>query len=427
MPQTPRQPSYRLHKPSGQAVVTLSGRDHYLGKHDTPESRERHDELVARWLANGRRLPEQNARPMTVKALILDHYRFCEERYKHRRNGKSELSRIRTALRAVKEMFGSTPAASFGPKSLTLVRTRFVADGLSRNTVNDKVRIIRKLFRWGTAEELIPAMAWHGLNAVEGLRAGESAAREPRKVKPVPDEHVDAVLPYVRRPVRAMIEVERLTGMRPGEVTIMRGCDLDTTGPLWVYRPAEHKGESRGHDRQVHIGERAQAIIRPFLRPVLAEYIFRPHEAEAERDAERRRARKTPLWPSHVAHQQRKRKKAPKRTPGDHYREVHYARAIRRGCDRAFPAPEPLCKRPDETRAEWRARLTTEQTEELEKWKKAHRWTPHQLRHSFATRVRKEYGIEAARVMLGHQHVGVTEIYAERDQAVAATIAKKLG
>jgi hypothetical protein len=27
-----RIPSYREHKPSGQAVVTLNGRDHYLGR-----------------------------------------------------------------------------------------------------------------------------------------------------------------------------------------------------------------------------------------------------------------------------------------------------------------------------------------------------------------------------------------------------------
>ena len=32
-------PSYRLHKPSGQAVVTLANRDYYLGRYETPESR----------------------------------------------------------------------------------------------------------------------------------------------------------------------------------------------------------------------------------------------------------------------------------------------------------------------------------------------------------------------------------------------------
>lgn len=30
-PDSPRRPSYQRHKPSGQAVVTLNGRDFYLG------------------------------------------------------------------------------------------------------------------------------------------------------------------------------------------------------------------------------------------------------------------------------------------------------------------------------------------------------------------------------------------------------------
>ena len=32
-------PGYRKHKASGQAVVTLNGRDHYLGPHGTKASK----------------------------------------------------------------------------------------------------------------------------------------------------------------------------------------------------------------------------------------------------------------------------------------------------------------------------------------------------------------------------------------------------
>jgi hypothetical protein len=53
----PRTPAYRLHKLSGQAVVTLDGRALYLGKHGSPRSRAEYDRLVAEWLAAGRRLP----------------------------------------------------------------------------------------------------------------------------------------------------------------------------------------------------------------------------------------------------------------------------------------------------------------------------------------------------------------------------------
>ena len=45
-----RPPSYRLHKASGQAVVTIGGKDHYLGVHGTPESRLRYERLISAWM-----------------------------------------------------------------------------------------------------------------------------------------------------------------------------------------------------------------------------------------------------------------------------------------------------------------------------------------------------------------------------------------
>ena len=51
MPASPRKiPAYRLHKPTGQAVVTLNGRDFYLGRHGSPASRDEYDRLIAEWL-----------------------------------------------------------------------------------------------------------------------------------------------------------------------------------------------------------------------------------------------------------------------------------------------------------------------------------------------------------------------------------------
>jgi hypothetical protein len=42
-----RTPSYRLHRASGQAVVTLNGRDVYLGLHGTQASRDAYDRAIA--------------------------------------------------------------------------------------------------------------------------------------------------------------------------------------------------------------------------------------------------------------------------------------------------------------------------------------------------------------------------------------------
>ena len=44
-------PSYRLHKASGQAVVTLRGRDHYLGSYGSAESHTDYKRLIAEWLS----------------------------------------------------------------------------------------------------------------------------------------------------------------------------------------------------------------------------------------------------------------------------------------------------------------------------------------------------------------------------------------
>ena len=181
--------------------------------------------------------------------------------------------------------------------------------------------------------------------------------------------------------------------MRPGEAIAMRGADIDMTGTLWVYRPREHKTDHHGHDREIILGNHAQEIISKFLRTDVEEFLFRPDEAVRARDAERGRKRATPLWPSHIRAREGKRKLRPKRVPRDHYCVRSYARAIRRTCNE----------------------------------KDVPRWSPHQLRHTYATRIRKQYGIEASRVMLGHKHVGATEIYAERDLAVASSIAAEVG
>ena len=54
-------------------------------------------------------------------------------------------------------------------------------------------------------------------------------------------------------------------------------------------------------------------------------------------------------------------------------------------------------------------------------------WHPNQLRHLFATEVRKEHGLEVAQVLLGHSRADVTQVYAERNEQLPATVAAKIG
>ena len=79
-----RSPSYRLHKPTGQAVVTFNGRDHYLGKHGTKTSRKAYDRFISEWLANGRRSPKGSggAPDLTVVELLAAYWKHATSYYR---------------------------------------------------------------------------------------------------------------------------------------------------------------------------------------------------------------------------------------------------------------------------------------------------------------------------------------------------------
>jgi hypothetical protein len=42
-------PKYRHHKPSGQAVVTINGKDHYLGRYGSASSKALYADWIAKW------------------------------------------------------------------------------------------------------------------------------------------------------------------------------------------------------------------------------------------------------------------------------------------------------------------------------------------------------------------------------------------
>jgi integrase len=204
-------------------------------------------------------------------------------------------------------------------------------------------------------------------------------------VKPVAEEQVRAVLPHVSSVIAAMIELQLVTGMRPGEECAMRVCDIDTSDPVRVYRPPHHKTRHHGHSREVFLGPRAKEILRPFLSTDLQAHVFRPSAAVAERRMRDHARRTTP--PSCGNRPGSNVMRNPQRTPGDCYDVDAYRRAIQRGCERAFPPPREL-RAPERSAA-------------LRAWRRAHRWHPHQLRHTAATILRKQHGLEAAQVSSG--------------------------
>ncbi|MEX0613107.1 MAG: hypothetical protein WD738_09250 [Pirellulales bacterium] len=75
-------PSYRKHRASGQAVVTLGGRDYYLGPWGTKASKFEYDRLVGEWLQQGRQFRRPSAehdsedRQIFVNQLIVAYLNF---------------------------------------------------------------------------------------------------------------------------------------------------------------------------------------------------------------------------------------------------------------------------------------------------------------------------------------------------------------
>ncbi|MCZ6573134.1 MAG: site-specific integrase [Planctomycetota bacterium] len=385
-------PTYRLHRPSGRAVVTLSGRDFYLGPYRTQVSRDEYDRVVAEWLANGRRLraPEDERARLTVAELLAEYVLHCETYYQRDGKPTAEFFNIRTTLRVIRRLYGRAYADEFGPLALKACREELVGIGQARGTINQNVSRMKRMFRWATENELLPATAFTQLQAVAGLRRGRTLARETTPVRPVEDEHIEAVLAFVSSAVAAMIRVQLVTGARPGEIVRMRLCEIDRSEHPWVYVPAHHKTAHLGHERRIFLGRHAQDVLRPFLDRDPEAALFSPQETEEARNAQRRLGRKSPMTPS----QARRARNAKRKRP---WRKVYTVNSYRRAVTRA-------CKK---------AGIPT--------------WTPHQLRHNAATRIRRDHGIEAARVIQGHRSTDVTEIYAEKDWKQAREIMARVG
>ena len=186
-----------------------------------------------------------------------------------------------------------------------------------------------------------------------------------------------------------MVQGQWHTGMRSEAICGLTTAALDTTGPIWLYRPGGHKTEHHGRDSVIALGPQAQAVIRPWLRTDLDAPLFQPAEAVAELRARQVAERQARGGTGN--HKNRIQK--PRRPAGSAYTTDSYRRAVHRGCEAAGI--------------------------EL--------WSPHRIRHSFATRVRRQFGLDAARAALGHSDANVTLDYAELDLAKAREVASRIG
>lgn len=401
-------PQYRLHKASGNAVVTLGGKDYYLGKFGSAKSRTEFYRIKAEFSASGGSASFRVAgKELLVSQLIVAFMRHCNKYYGTGPN--SEFMQFKPVLKVLKKLYGDTLAIDFGPLQYEAVRCLLVEpyeirkkDGTrrifrrSRSYVNVQMKRLRVMFRWGASKTLIPASILESIKTVEALKFGRTDAPERKAIVSVGADIVEATLPFLNHVVAAMVKLQQLCGARPGEVVrITPGMidrSLEETKSVWLLRFAKHKTAYRGKKRIIPLGKQAISVLLPFMLRGADDYCFSPVEAMKRRFEERHSRRKTPENCGNspginVA-------KHPKKTPGLRYSTQSYGRSIRTSCAKAGIEP----------------------------------WAPNRLRHAYCTAISKAVGVDLASQMMGHSGLEVTKIYIDDpkiDEAIE--VARKLG
>ena len=254
------------------------------------------------------------------------------------------------------------------------LRDALVRSGVCRSTVNRRLWVVKAMLGWALDEALITATVKAELTQVKGVKRGCTAAPERQPVRPVDDATVAATVSKMMPNTADMVRVHRLTGMRPCELCALRWSLIDTTRTPWVYRvpPEANKNDWRGElgmPRVVCIGPKARAILD---RHRDGDVPFSPMRAMAEYIDARHAARVTPVYGE--------RKEAPHvpRVLGKCWTTDAYTKTIRAACRRAGIEP----------------------------------WGANRLRHTFGTEVRRAFGLDAAKAVLGHTDGGrITDIY----------------
>ena len=375
----------KLENCNGRGRVYLNRRYHYLGPFGSPETTQAYGRLISEWSAHNELLPVPQTK-ITMGELCRDYFFHCREYYQHTDGSPtSQLSLIKPACRPLLKLYSRTPVNDFGPLALRTIREGWVQQDLARETINKYTGIIRNMFKWGVSHERIPVEAYQRIKSVENLAYGRSKARETEPIRPVPEQHIQAIRPHVPETIWSLIQLQLLTGARAGELFSLRPSDIDTTDEVWTATLAEHKTTYRGKKRVLYFGPRAKSILRERMADTpIHEQMFSPRQAIHERSADSHTHRRAGQSPT---------PRVTARTVGHHYTKDSYRVAIRRACDKAGVPT----------------------------------WTPHRLRHNAATFIRREHGLEAAQVILGHSRADVTQLYAEVDEAKAIKVIREIG
>jgi hypothetical protein len=177
-------PSYRHRKSRDLAIVTINGKDIYLGKFNSPESKRKYDKLIQEWLASGRVMTSDTPAAedtFSIAELIVAYLKHATVFYRKDGQPTSHLHNVEDAMTYLKELYGLEPARDFGPLKLKAVRQKMISKGLGRTTINKYVDNLKRMFKWGTENELLPPTVFHGLQAI----SPQNQTTEPAQLVPI--------------------------------------------------------------------------------------------------------------------------------------------------------------------------------------------------------------------------------------------------
>ncbi|QEL19848.1 tyrosine-type recombinase/integrase [Limnoglobus roseus] len=377
-------PAYCLHKPTGRAYVTVrvngKRRPIYLGTYDSPESRQRYAEVIAGLKESPPAPPATPTSPPPTPPradlLVADAYALwiahCRVYYRLPDGSPSrEQDHHRLAWVNLLALFAGRGLLSLSRRDWVAVREAMIARGLSRKSLNQHWGRVYHALKWTVEQGLVEDRVLFTAKLTP-LPAFRSAAPERSPVGPVPLEDVRATQGELEQPVRTMVELMLLTGMRPGEVCALKGSDLIwDSGVCGRGMPsalllAYHKMVRKGRRRHIPLSRSAAELLLPYaLAAENAQVVLFPPTAPLQGANRRRRGR---------------------------YDRTTFARVITRAAERAGVA----------------------------------HWSPNQVRHLTATLTRKLLDLDAARALLGHDDVKTTTIYAERDEEAARRAAEAI-
>jgi len=383
-----RIPKYCLHKATGQGYARLRGRCVYFGPHGAEESRKRYEAAIAELLTTPEgTAPAKAPSPASVREGVEGYLIEMKGEWGDGERGIRHLVRLRHALDVVVAKFGPMPLARFGVAQLEAVRREMVRRDWSRKHVNENVNVVRRCWKWLTLRGHVPAGVLERIQALEHLKAGRSPARESQRHEPPDADVLARVLMRLDRTnpvVAAMVRVQLASGARTGELVAMSTDRIDTTGPVWIYRPLQHKNLHRGKGRAVVLPPEAVAAIRGV---VLARDGDGRLIASADAIFDPRRA--VELRPRLTAHAVGWRARGGNSRPaGSRYSSVTYAQAVARACKAEGVPP----------------------------------FRPYSLRHACITRWAETLGVERARVLAGHATARMTSHYVHTDAASLAAL-----